>query len=174
MHKNTLKKPKSQYTLTLSHTHKTRKHYSSSYAAATRVLGITLLFFSLCILPFNPNLIYIYIYIYIIGRLLLGIIFLVEFGLLVTDFGLVAIQATHTAHFNRHHPSWFYTNQEEEAARKHENVSVEGVVVVSLQKAGLHGTHCTWLLRAEQCPRACYWADSVWLGFFASKQIRPS
>ena len=31
----------------------------------------------------------------------LGILFLVEFGLLVTDFGLVAIQATHTAHFNR-------------------------------------------------------------------------
>ena len=31
----------------------------------------------------------------------LGILFLVEFGLLVADFGLVAIQATHTAHFNR-------------------------------------------------------------------------
>ena len=37
----------------------------------------------------------------------LGIIFLVEFSLLVTDFGLVAIQATHTAHFNSvGHGSW--------------------------------------------------------------------
>ena len=35
----------------------------------------------------------------------LGILFLVEFGLLVTDFGLVAIQATHTAHFNKS-PPW--------------------------------------------------------------------
>ena len=43
--------------------------------------------------------------IYIIGRPLLGIIFLVEFGLLVTDFRLVAIQATHMAHFNKS-PAW--------------------------------------------------------------------
>ena len=34
VHKNTFKKPKSQYTLTLSLAHKTRKLYSSSYAAA--------------------------------------------------------------------------------------------------------------------------------------------
>ena len=55
----------------------------SSYAAA-RLLGIISNSHSL---PCITNLIYIYIYIYM-GRLVLGIIILVEFGLLVTYMGL--------------------------------------------------------------------------------------
>ena len=84
MHKNTLKKPNSQYTLTLSHPQDKKNTILSSYAAA-RLLGI--ISNSHC-LPSITNLIYIYIYIYV-GRLVLGIIILVELGFLILlVFGL--------------------------------------------------------------------------------------
>ena len=57
----------------------------SSYVAA-RLLGI--FFFYSHGLPYITNLIYIYIYIYIYRSAVLGIIILVEFGLLLTYIGL--------------------------------------------------------------------------------------
>ena len=61
VHKNTFMKPKSQYTLTLSLTHKTRKLYSSSYAAAAHQVNWNNLYVTI-----QHNLIYIHIYIYIL------------------------------------------------------------------------------------------------------------
>ena len=66
VHKNTFMKPKSQYTLTLSLTHKTRKLYSSSYAAAAHQVNWNYSNSLSYVLAFNTNLIYIYIYIYIL------------------------------------------------------------------------------------------------------------
>ena len=57
-----------------------------SYYAGARLLGIFILLSSLA-LYHKPN-IYIYIYIYIYRSAVLGIIILVEFGLLVTYMGL--------------------------------------------------------------------------------------
>ena len=87
MHKNTLKKPNSQYTLTLSHPQDKKNTILSSYTA-TRLLGIISNYLSQLFFLFFyiTNLIYIYIY---IGRLVLGIIILVEFGFLILlVFGL--------------------------------------------------------------------------------------
>ena len=82
MHKNTLKKPNSQYTLILFHPEDKKNTILSSYAAA-RLLGIISNSHSL---PSITNLIYIYIY---VGRLVLGIIILVELGFLILlGFGL--------------------------------------------------------------------------------------
>ena len=82
MHKNTLKKPNSQYTLILFHPEDKKNTILSSYAAA-RLLGIISNSHSL---PSITNLIYIYIY---VGRLVLGIIILVEFSFLILlVFGL--------------------------------------------------------------------------------------
>ena len=84
MHKNTLKKPNSQlHPCTLSPTRQ-ENTILSSYAA-TRLLGIISNSHSL---PSITNLIYIYIYIYV-GRLVQGIIILVELGFLILlVFGL--------------------------------------------------------------------------------------
>ena len=60
VHKNTLKKPNSQYTLILFHPQDKKNLILSSYAAA-RLLGIISNSHSL---PSITNLIYIYIYIY--------------------------------------------------------------------------------------------------------------
>ena len=62
VHKNTFMKPKSQYTLTLSLTHKTRKLYSSSYAAAAHQVNWNNLYITL-----QHNLIYLFIYLSQVG-----------------------------------------------------------------------------------------------------------
>ena len=84
MHKNTLKKPNSQYTLTLSHP----QDKKTLFFLLMRLLGYYEFFsssHSLLFLYHKPN---IYIYIYI-GQLVLGIIILVEFGFLILlVFGL--------------------------------------------------------------------------------------
>ena len=83
MHKNILKKPNSQlHPNSLSPTK--QENTILSFYAAARLLGI---FYSHS-LPNITNLIYIYIYIYV-GRLVLGIIILVELGFLILlVFGL--------------------------------------------------------------------------------------
>ena len=74
----------------------------SSYATV-RLLGLISNSYSL---PYITNLIYIYIYIYM-GRLVLGIILLVEFGLLVTYMGLWQFKPHRPTSTNYTHCSLF-------------------------------------------------------------------
>ena len=81
MHKNTLKKPNSQYTLTLSHPQEKK----TLFFLLMRLLGYLEFLFYPYRLPYITNLIYIYIY----RSAVLGIIILVEFGFLILlVFGL--------------------------------------------------------------------------------------